>query len=283
MSILPPVSGHSSAATMRLAEPLREFRDLLSSCTRKSVIHAPHRDFILVQRMLSWFRSEYAHSPLRTNTGRILMTIWGGSNEPVGLINELLQAMSPLDERCWLKVFIVLLRMDKGVYIEHFWKARLLDKRLPISRGDLLRSVLEMPLHESESDRRQFTDKFVKLQYELCTRDSLDGRKLEDSIILPVCKMEPIRPMTPEDLEAGKEVKVFLVEVPCDSISPNILENIKSEPFSRGEDDDDEVDTDSPVAPRNTTLTFDRNIMNSHLRFLKTIRSINENRLPTAH
>jgi hypothetical protein len=225
MATLYPGLGRHLPLEEEPRDPLEEFYALLEACKMKSVIHTPHREFIQVSRLLTWFRSHWKHETRKTNAGRVLMAVYD-SNDPPNLIHDLLQVMMP-GEQCWLKIFIILLQLNKGTYIEKFWNLGIVDQRLPIGAEELRSKIYNMfgPL---DDEAYKFANDFFELQFQLLAKDSLDstnGRILDPVHILPVCKMDPIKP--------GGSGKIFQIEVPCDCVCTNILKKIRSKPYKK--------------------------------------------------
>ncbi|XMA09784.1 hypothetical protein WAI453_002575 [Rhynchosporium graminicola] len=139
-------------------------------------------------------------------------------------------------EDCWLKVFTTLLRLDKGIYIEKFWSNGILDRRLPITKGDLSTSLKCMLGGTLNDEDQNFADAFCSLQYELLTADSLseNGRVLNSMTVLPITTYVPIKP----DGQPGLE-KIFQIEIPYGCIPPKILKKVTAKPYKMADDDDE--------------------------------------------
>lgn len=226
---------HNITPQGRLA--LEDFKAVLESCKRTSVIHVPPRDFILVDGLLEWYRSEPEHEPGTTNAGRLLRAVLvHGSRDPIPpkLIQDLLQAMTP-GEDCWLMVFTILLQLRKGKYIGRFCDSRIRDHRLPLSLGDLCTYIWEIPgflSHEERQEPEQFARQFAELQHQLCTQNSLDSEngRIDPMGILPICTMDPIKPGS----------RVYQIEIPHECVPNKIVKRIKPKPHEK-EDKNGEV------------------------------------------
>jgi hypothetical protein len=138
-------------------------------------------------------------------------------------IHELLLDIKPGPE-CWLKVFTILLQMDMGHHIDELWRNHFVDRRLPFSKEECGKISRLLQLDSADT----FANNFFELQYQLCAEESLDspnGQMLDSMRILPVCKLEPVKP---------DRTVIFLIEVPHECIPKTVEEKIKRKPRRKG-------------------------------------------------
>ena len=219
----------ASATEAQGLSVLDEFKRVLKSFKRPSVIHKPDREFILVNRLLAWFRSASANAPDTTNAGCLLWAVYGSETRP-NQINNLLSAMKP-GKGCWLKVFAILLQLEKGHLVELFYRDRMLDRSLPISETDLRDYARQQTGLLSEGEEHSnFATRFNKLQHQLLTQDALDieNGRIRPHFILPVCTREPVK---------DNNQKIFQIEVPLECVPEKIIKRIKTKPHWKGDKD----------------------------------------------
>lgn len=159
----------------------------------------------------------------KTNAGRVLMAVYK-QEPPVNLAPKLLRSMS--GEDCWLKVFIILLQLNKASDIQHFWDHGILDRHLPMSREELPGRLDEVLRHYSGEDRPNFIQDFFHLQHALCTDDSLDsasGKILESTAILPFYQVETVN--------ADGTGNIHQIRVPPECIPSRIRKNMRTDPY----------------------------------------------------
>ncbi|KAK8087890.1 Protein kinase domain containing protein [Apiospora hydei] len=143
------------------SQVMAEFEHEMKRCTRFSVI--AEKPFLLDQRLLYWFRNPDISGTM-TNAGRILRALPGSLADIIPVLEE---HMGKDDERLWLRIFAVLLQLGNGSYIKSFWLFDTLDSQLPVTEAQL-QNIWDAEEATSDESLR-LTERFLKLQYQLCT------------------------------------------------------------------------------------------------------------------
>lgn len=220
---------------------LEDFKHELEAAQRWSIID--DRRFVLASRISHWLRAPYggdSTSAGSTNARRILEALYGPDHDGHDEIDLLLEQMEKERKECWLRVFAILLQMNRngqnmGRYIFALFRQKISDTSIGhLTNNDIsqLESVFcEQGFDETES--KSLVSQFTTLQWELCTREALhtQGRIYThgSNMIIPVT--DKIL------LKEGGTGKLYIVEVPTECIPPTSAQEIQGKHYTRYNED----------------------------------------------
>lgn len=216
-----------------------DFKHELRAARRRSVID--HRYFILASRIARWLRAPpdgRATPDGSSNARRILEALYGPDHGRPDEINWLLDHMKEDNTHCWLRIFTILLQMEHsgqnmGKHIHAFFQQKILDTSI----GHLTKSRLEPMFRNigfSRNDSERLATEFLRLQWELCTREALDkvfGRSYDfgKDWIIPVTKKVL--------LKEGGTGTLYIVEVPSECVPMALEKEIEVRQYIRYNED----------------------------------------------
>lgn len=184
------------------AAAFRDFERMLEKFTVKPT-HKDGRKFVLAESLVEWLKSQWPDHTC-SQAERLHKAVYynqSGLFEPIS-VDQLLSKKNG----CVL-VFSILLVLQRGALVDRFQRRGIVDSQIPMSLERLQKSIKEMELVQTDSDRLACS--FYEKQYLFCPiiiyRNM--ARYYDKEEIMPICQKQKIND------KAGSATGIYLVEI----------------------------------------------------------------------
>jgi hypothetical protein len=193
-------------------DPNAAFHDFEQSLERFTVTptHEGGRPFVLVYSLVNWWRSLwYGHRV--TQAERLHHAVYGKSEGTFDPISS-----SQLSKGC-LRVFSILLHLDRGGLVHRFQRSGIEDSRLPMSNLEELHTIIKA-MGLRDADAKNLAQQFHEKQWEFCPIDlDIDmSRHFDKEYIMPICQKQKIND------NGGSATGIYLIEVQAEFVSADL-------------------------------------------------------------
>jgi hypothetical protein len=193
-------------------DPNAAFRDFEQSLKRFTVTptHEGGRTFVLVYSLVNWLRSLWGNHGV-TQAERLHHAVYGKSEGYFDPISS-----SQLSKGC-LRVFSILLDLDRGDLVHQFQRNGIEDSRLPMSNLEELHTIIKA-MGLKGADAKNLAQQFHVKQWEFCPIVLYIemSRHFDKEYIIPICQKQKIND------KGGSAKGIYLIEVQEEFVSRDL-------------------------------------------------------------
>jgi hypothetical protein len=213
---IPPLSLENPTNPEHRRAVFCDYQAKLRECTVNSACDKP---YILVGKLVAWFRSKVGSSTLRTQVDRLLEAVYGSTSQSGTLANS---EQISRGEGCCLLVFSILLDLGAGQLLDGFVRHGLVDRRLPIDRHQLCASLKIMGVLDAE----RLGAGFDGLQWRFCPARFELGESYDwpEEMVIPICRKEKIN-------NKGGTAQLWRIEIPEEFVGSRLRDVIPGARF----------------------------------------------------
>ncbi|KAG4441125.1 hypothetical protein IFR05_003415 [Cadophora sp. M221] len=190
------------------------FRAFEQALKRRTVTPAYDgaKPFVRVHSLIKWWRGSWDGHDM-TQAERLHHAVYANSEGPFGPISA-----SQLSKGC-LRVFSILLDLERGYLVHKFQNSGIEDSRLPFSNVELHTTIMGMGLENAEA--RALAEKFHAKQWSFCPIDlSTDmSKNFDKKYIMPICQKQKINE------KGGSATGIYLIEVQEEFVSADLKQS----------------------------------------------------------